>query len=111
MNLKLFVLIPLFLMSVSSYAQDKTTIPARLQLYKSLQDVCALLVLNNHSLAVNLTLATKVPLSHICECASLNTVSAMSDQDIAFTLAGEVVTREQLSKTLNDRLKNCALIQ
>ena len=107
MNLKKLVLTLLILIPINSNAQDATAASNRLQLYKSFQEVCALLVLANHELAVNLTVATKTPLSHLCECASLHTVSGMSDQAItAFSLASDV----QVIKTLRERFKNCALI-
>ena len=110
MNLKFFVLISLFLMSFDSNAQDTTVSTNRLQLHNLLQSFCALTVLRNHELAVSFTLGTKTPLSHVCECASLQTVSAMSDQDVAFVLAGEVVTAEQTNKRLLERFKNCMMI-
>lgn len=53
----------------------------RLQVYKAVQEICIYSIVSNPKLATNLVVIETGP-SKACECASMLTVSGMSDEDI-----------------------------
>jgi hypothetical protein len=92
-------------------AQGTSELQNRLTLFQNAQNTCKARLLSDPQLAANFVAATKSPLSDVCECAALLTVSNISNKQISAIVSGDKELAVQIANDTWLNFAKCLQIQ